>query len=127
MTGPGDDGRAADPDDDLSPADRRVAARIADLPLVEPAPGWEERVAARLRLERDRLLGYSDRGSAEAASGLVSTQPGAYELDDGSWAAAYDSTIGGGGGRHHWASLPDGRLVEVERGEGSLRWRIVER
>lgn len=40
--------RAADPDG-LSPADRRVADRIASLPLVEPAPGWEERAVDRAR------------------------------------------------------------------------------
>jgi hypothetical protein len=38
----------SDPDG-LSPVDRRVADRIADLPLVEPEPGWEGRAVQRAR------------------------------------------------------------------------------
>lgn len=110
-------------DDDLSPADRRVADRIRDLPLDEPAPGWEDRAVERWRASR---LGFPDRDTAEAASALVCGHPGAYELEDGSWAAARDSTIAGDGGRRHWASLPDGRFVEVERADGQSAWRVVD-
>lgn len=41
-----------DDEDDLSEADRRIVARICDLPPDEPAPGWEERVVERFERER---------------------------------------------------------------------------
>lgn len=42
-------GEAMATEDDLDEADRAVAARIRDLPEVEPEPGWEERAVERWR------------------------------------------------------------------------------
>lgn len=38
-------------EDGLDEADRRVAARIRDLPEIEPAPGWEDRAVQRAKDE----------------------------------------------------------------------------
>jgi hypothetical protein len=37
--------------DGLSPEERRIAARIRDLPEIEPAPGYVERAVERARRE----------------------------------------------------------------------------
>lgn len=67
-------------------------------------------------------IGYPDRDAAEEASRRVRATPGAYELEDGSWAAAHDDTIDGSG-RRHWGALRDGRLVEIERTGAGGAWR----
>ncbi len=44
-----------------------IAARIADLPLIEPAPGWEDRAVERWRRSR------------QSAAHLRITPPGAWQ------------------------------------------------
>lgn len=70
------------------------------------------------------LLGWRNRVDAErrAVAGCV-TQPLAHQLVDGSFVAARRMTQDAQG-RHYWAEIPGGIVVEIVWSRGSGAWVV---